>query len=952
MEKALHEPASFITQADALLKKNIAYQKRRMKPNLGVVLSPALLFIMIIILQGFIDKLTTAIDKATECPCDDRGMAINATFRETCATGIPNINPIMCRVRSPQKWPPLVQVPKPEFRAARSTDMPFNDLPDLCTKDNYSCPTAFLITATNRSFAQGLMDNMFTALNSSQLMEAVQGQMPKNASAGTNVTSTLPTISDLALGTDNMDEKMDMFLEDSILEGGPIYLLQQKCFKEVEYMIPLSLANQTIPQELKCIEGLMLWRDSSLNISNEIAQGFLGNGKLQANDITAAYDLSNSGIDKHNVTIWYNSTSRPDKAILRVPRTVNLVSNSYLKSVKGSSSKILLDFVKEMPQSIKNQLLKQDFGTLIGSMFFVFLMQLLLPVIINNIVYEKQQKLRIMMKMHGLGDAAYWIISYAYFLAISSLYLIVFMIFGTISKMTIFRMNSYKVQFLFYFTHLNWQISFAMLASTYFSTVKTASVVAYTYIFGSGLAGQYILNPMLGTNSSEIQIILVELIPGFSLYRGLSEFSKYSTSGFKAGGYGLRWEDLRDSANGMCAVLIIMVAEWLLFLVVACFLDRPAGDGSRKASDSKRSKVLGKTFSRMDDKLNSLIEMEGADIAAERNLVEQLVQHPDSRYTVVCDSIVKVLKGRDGNPDKIAVKGLSLALPRGQCFGMLGPTGAGKTTLLNMLTGFSSPTSGTAYIGGLDIRTDMNLIYYSMGVCPQHDLLWETLTAREHLSFYGKLKNLKDEELNQAIEESLKSVNLLSVIDKQAGQYSGGMKRRLSVAISLIGDPQVVYLDEPSTGLDPASRQFLWNAITQAKRDRAIILTTHSMEEAEYLSDRLGIFVDGSLQCIGTSQELKAKYGGLFVLTITAQSNQDEQIESMVKEHFPKVRKTYHISGTQKFEMPKKGVKISSVFDLMEQAKKKLDITAWGLADTTLEDVFIKVARRANASVL
>ncbi|KAJ3687005.1 hypothetical protein LUZ61_016169 [Rhynchospora tenuis] len=881
MEKALHEPASFITQADALLKKNIAYQKRRMKANIGIVLSPALLFIMIIILQGFIDKLTSAIDDATECPCDDRGVAINATFRETCATGIPNINPIMCRVRSPQKWPPLVQVPKPEFRAARSTYMPYNDLPDLCTKDNYSCPTTFLMTATNRSFAQGLMDNMFTAFNSSNLMEIVQGQMPNNAPTGTNVTSTLPVISDLAL----------------------------------VYISPLSL---------KCIDGLMLWRDSSQNISNEIAQGFLGNGKLQANQITAAYDISNSGIDKHNVTIWYNSTSQPEKAILRVPRTVNLVSNAYLKSVKGSSSKILFDFVKEMPQSTKTQLLKQDFGTLIGSMFFVFLMQLLLPVIINNIVYEKQQKLRIMMKMHGLGDAAYWIISYAYFLVISSLYLIVFMIFGTMSKMTMFRMNSYKVQFLFYFTHLNWQISFAMLASTCFSTVKTAS---------------------------EIQIILVELIPGFSLYRGLSEFSKYSTSGFEAGGYGLRWEDLEDSANGMRAVLIIMVAEWLLFLLAACFLDRPAGDGSGKASDSKRSKVLGKAFSRMD-KLNSLIEMEGPDVAAERTLVEQLAQHPDSRYTVICDSIVKVLKGRDGNPDKMAVKGLSLALPRAQCFGMLGPTGAGKTTLLNMLTGFSSPTSGTAYIGGMDIRTDMNMIYYSMGVCPQHDLLWETLTAREHLSFYGKLKNLKDEELNQAIEETLKSVNLLGVIDKQAGQYSGGMKRRLSVAISLIGDPQVVYLDEPSTGLDPASRQFLWNAITQAKRDRAIILTTHSMEEAEYLSDRLGIFVDGSLQCIGTSQELKAKYGGLYVLTITAQANQDEDIESMVKEHFPKVRKTYHISGTQKFEMPKKGVKISSVFDLMEQAKKKLDITAWGLADTTLEDVFIKVARRANASVL
>ncbi|XP_058181102.1 uncharacterized protein LOC131299530 [Rhododendron vialii] len=109
----------------------------------------------------------------------------------------------------------------------------------------------------------------------------------------------------------------------------------------------------------------------------------------------------------------------------------------------------------------------------------------------------------------------------------------------------------------------------------------------------------------------------------------------------------------------------------------------------------------------------------------------------------------------------------------------------------------------------------MKRVYTSMGVCPQHDLLWETLTAREHLLFYGRLKNLKGPALHRAVEESLRSVNLLNggVADKQAGKYSGGMKRRLSVAISLIGDPKVVYMDEPSTGLDPASRSELWKVV-------------------------------------------------------------------------------------------------------------------------------------------
>nr|XP_016485072.1 PREDICTED: ABC transporter A family member 7-like [Nicotiana tabacum] len=267
------------------------------------------------------------------------------------------------------------------------------------------------------------------------------------------------------------------------------------------------------------------------------------------------------------------------------------------------------------------------------------------------------------------------------------------------------------------------------------------------------------------------------------------------------------------------------------------------------------------------------------------------------------------------------------------------------------MIGLVKPSSGTAYAQGMDIRKDMDMIYTNMGVCPQHDLLWEKLTGREHLLFYGRLKNLKGAVLTQAVEESLKNVNLFhgGVADKQAGKYSGGMKRRLSVAISLIGDPKVVYMDEPSTGLDPASRHNLWNVVKRAKQDRAIILTTHSMEEAEHLCDRLGIFVDGSLQCIGNPKELKARYGGSYVFTMTTSSDNEEEVEHMVRRLSPNANRIYHISGTQKFELPKQEVRIADVFQAVEKAKSKFTVYAWGLADTTLEDVFIKVARTAQA---
>jgi ABC-type multidrug transport system ATPase subunit len=216
---------------------------------------------------------------------------------------------------------------------------------------------------------------------------------------------------------------------------------------------------------------------------------------------------------------------------------------------------------------------------------------------------------------------------------------------------------------------------------------------------------------------------------------------------------------------------------------------------------------------------------------------------------------------------QLAVKTLNLGIERGECFGLLGPNGAGKSTSINMMVGLIEPSEGTAVIGGHDITKDMDAIYTLMGVCPQHDLLWDTLTGREHLQFYGRLKGLQGEALQSAVEEALRGVNLWNgkLADKQSKQYSGGMKRRLSVAISFMGSPLVVYLDEPSTGLDPASRRNLWDVVKSNKRDRAIVLTTHSMEEAEQLCDRLGIFVDGQLVCIGNPKEITSRYGGYLV---------------------------------------------------------------------------------------
>ncbi|KAL8123533.1 hypothetical protein AgCh_011491 [Apium graveolens] len=932
------------TQANALLRKNLTFQKRNMKENARLILFPFVLCLLLVLLQNIINNELNKASNKCGCTCIDTNG--DGQCEEVCGIQYSTVDQsFTCPIPSPPEWPPLLQVPAPEYRAVR-TDFSHGDLPSESCKVSGTCPATVLITGKNSSLGQVVGSNMF------------QNALDQNFSSNIN------SLAKIVLGSESQTEFTN-FLEPAFYSDLPVYYLQSKCAPNSTFPVTIRGASSvTVQQVASCVQGLHFWRNSSSDINDELYKGFRkGNSGREINEIIAGYDLLNSDVSNFNVSIWYNSTLKNDTgnrpiALTRVPRLVNLVSSSYLQFLLGPAANMLFDFVKEMPKPETE--LNFDFASLLGPLFFTWVILQLFPVVLTSLVYEKEQNLRIMMKMHGLGDGPYWMITYAYFLVISSVYLFAFVIFGSVVGLKFFTLNNYGIQFVFYLFYVNLQISLAFLVAAIFSNLKAATVIGYILVFGTGLLGGFLFQSFVEDESfPRGWIIVMEIYPGFSLYRGLYEFSQYAINGVSLGIDGMQWKDLNDGANGMKEILIIMFVEWLLVLSVAYYIDQVVASGSgvgrnplyflqklqKKPSSLSTKSSLQKQRSQVSD------QAEKQDVVQEKLRVEQLLLEQSTSHSIVCDDLQKVYPGRDGNPEKFAVRGLSLALPQGECFGMLGPNGAGKTSFINMMIGLIKPTSGTAYVEGLDIRTNMDGIYSNMGVCPQHDLLWNTLTGREHLLFYGRLKNLKGSALTQAVEESLKSVNLFNggVADKQAGKYSGGMKRRLSVAISLIGDPKVVYMDEPSTGLDPASRNNLWNVVKRAKQNRAIILTTHSMEEAEHLCDRLGIFVDGSLQCIGNPKELKARYGGSYVFTMTTSSSHEEEVENLAKHLSPSANRIYHISGTQKFELPKQDVRIADVFQAVEKAKSKFTVHAWGLADTTLEDVFIKVARGAQA---
>lgn len=177
----------------------------------------------------------------------------------------------------------------------------------------------------------------------------------------------------------------------------------------------------------------------------------------------------------------------------------------------------------------------------------------------------------------------------------------------------------------------------------------------------------------------------------------------------------------------------------------------------------------------------------------------------------------------------------------------MGHNGAGKSTLISMLSGFLPPTSGDAEIYGLPLSTSRTALKGVIGVCPQQDLLFPTLTAEEHVALFGAFKYIPSAELN--IPEVLKSFALEELIGshKTVGTFSGGMKRKLSLALAFLGDPKLVLLDEPTTGVDPVSRKTIWQTIQSKKEDRCIVLTSHSMEEADILGDRICILSRGQV---------------------------------------------------------------------------------------------------------
>ncbi|THG00124.1 hypothetical protein TEA_012420 [Camellia sinensis var. sinensis] len=492
----------------------------------------------------------------------------------------------------------------------------------------------------------------------------------------------------------------------------------------------------------------------------------------------------------------------------------------------------------------------------------LYLLGFLYPVsrLISYSVFEKEQKIKEGLYMMGLKDGIFylsWFITYALQFAISS----VIITLCTIG--TLFEYSDKSVVFVYFFLFGLSAIMLSFLISTFFTRAKTAVAVG-TLSFLGAFYPYYTVNDQ---SSSMILKVIASLLSPTAFALGTVNFADYERAHV-----GLRWSNIWQPSSGVnfLVCLLMMFLDTLLYCAIGLYLD--------KASFSER--------------------------VVEAISLEMKQQELDGRC-IQMRNLRKVYTTKKGTC--CAVKSLQLTLYENQILALLGHNGAGKSTTISMLVGLLSPTSGDALVLGKNILTDMDEIRKGLGVCPQNDILFSELTVKEHLEIFASLKGVKEDSLESVVNEMIDDVGLADKVNTVVRALSGGMKRKLSLGIALIGDSKVIVLDEPTSGMDPYSMRLTWQLIKKIKKGRIILLTTHSMDEADVLGDRIAIMANGSLKCCGRisavataskastksdsriirSLFLKREYGVGYTLTLVKTAPSTSVAADIVYRHIP-----------------------------------------------------------------
>ncbi|XP_041937948.1 ATP-binding cassette sub-family A member 5 [Alosa sapidissima] len=414
--------------------------------------------------------------------------------------------------------------------------------------------------------------------------------------------------------------------------------------------------------------------------------------------------------------------------------------------------------------------------------------------------------------------------------------------------------------------------------------------------------------------------------------------------------------------KGLLIAVLAPYLQCILLLFLLRWLELHYGGKTMKNDQLCRisSKPKGKVQRNPEENLD-----EDEDVMVEKARVKEALtcQCCEEKPVIVVSNLRKQFKDRRegfsfSKKRRVATKNISFCVRKGEVLGLLGPNGAGKSTIMHMLAGDTDPTAGQILMG--DYSTDFRPVDSQLehvGYCPQVNPLWPRVTLQEHLHIYAAIKGLRTQDVPGIIRRVVNALELKEHLHKQAKNLSGGIKRKLCFAISMLGNPQIVLLDEPSTGMDPKSKQRMWRAIRAAfkNKQRGAILTTHYMEEAEAVCDRVAIMVSGQLRCIGSIQHLKGKYGRGYSLEIKLREELTglQQVALLHKEIlriFPHAARQESFATLMVYKIPMEDVKsLAQAFSQLESAKQNFNFEEYNFSQSTLEQVFMEFAKEQES---
>uniref|UniRef100_A0A665X0R3 P-type phospholipid transporter n=1 Tax=Echeneis naucrates TaxID=173247 RepID=A0A665X0R3_ECHNA len=638
-----------------------------------------------------------------------------------------------------------------------------------------------------------------------------------------------------------------------------------------------------------------------------------------------------------NVKVWYNN-----KGWHAMVAFMNVANNAMLRAFLPSTAKPVefgitainhpLNLTKEQLSEVTVLTTSVDAVVAIA---VIFAMSFIPASFVLYLIHERVNKAKHLQFVSGVSPLIYWVTNFFWDMinySLSTAMVVgIFMAFDKKCYTSPSNLPALIALLLLY----GWSVTPMMYPMSYVFNVPSTAYVSLSCI-----------NLFIGINSSAITFILelfennrslltfnewlkkcLLVFPHFCLGRGLIDMAMnqavtdvYARFGEEYTAEPFRWDFVGKNVTFMAVEGFVFFILNLL-IQYRFFLDH-------WLSDHKKTPIRDE-----DD-----------DVAAER----QRIYDGGSKTDILqMRDLSKTYVGRK----RAAVDRICVGVPAGECFGLLGVNGAGKTTTFKMLTGDTDVSSGEATVAGYSIVSEILDVHQNMGYCPQFDAIDELLTGREHLYLYARLRGVPESEIPRVAEWGIQKLGLTEYAGSCAGTYSGGNKRKLSTAIAMIGCPALVLLDEPTTGMDPHSRRFLWNAIMSVIRDgRAVVLTSHSMEECEALCTRLAIMVNGTFKCLGTIQHLKYKFGDGYVVTMkikaakVGSSPELEPVESFMESSFPGCVQQEKHYNTLQYEIASSS--LARIFQLVVANKERLSIEDYSVSQTTLDQVFVNFAKQ------